>query len=52
MKDAPDISESVRALGYRMSKQILREYEKEHNIRVWDLKTFQEAFSALDSKIG
>lgn len=52
LKDAPDISESIRALGYRMSKQILGEYEKEHKIRVWDMKTFQEAFSAFDSKIG
>ncbi len=52
LKDAPDVGESLRALGYRMSKQILHEYEKEHNIRVWDLKTFKEAFSALDSKIG
>lgn len=52
LKDAPDVGESLRALGYRMSKQILQEYEKEHNIRVWDLKTFHEAFSALDSKIG
>jgi predicted hydrocarbon binding protein len=52
LKEAPDISESIRALGYRMSKQILQEYEKEHKIRVWNLKTFQEALSALDSKIG
>ncbi|GFO96850.1 hypothetical protein ig2599ANME_1041 [groundwater metagenome] len=52
LKDAPDISDSIRALGYRMSKQILREYEKEHKIRGWDMKTFQEAFSAFDSKIG
>jgi predicted hydrocarbon binding protein len=52
LKDAPDISDSIRALGYRMSKQILREYEKEHKLRGWDMKTFQEAFSAFDSKIG
>lgn len=52
LKDASDISESVRALGYRMSKQIIREYEKEQKIRVWDMKAFQEAFSALDLKIG
>ena len=52
LKEAPDVGESIRALGYRMSKQILREYEKEHNIRVWDLRIFREAFSVLDSKIG
>jgi predicted hydrocarbon binding protein len=52
LKDESDISESVRALGYRMSKQIFKEYEKEQMIRVWDMKAFQAAFSALDSKIG
>lgn len=52
LKDEPDISESIRVLGYMMSKQIFIEYEKEHNIRAWDLDTFQKAFSILDSKIG
>ena len=35
-----------------MSKQIFTEYEKEHNIHIWNMKNFQNAFSALDSKIG
>lgn len=52
LKDAPDIGDSIRALGYRMSKQILKEYEKENKIRGWDIKTFKEALSAFDSKIG
>ncbi|HEY9246858.1 MAG TPA: hypothetical protein VIO11_08435 [Candidatus Methanoperedens sp.] len=52
LKDAPDITSSISALGYRMGKQILREYEKEHKLRRWDIKTFSEAISAFDSKIG
>ena len=51
LKDAPDIGESIRILGYMMSKQIFKEYEKEHNILQWDMKTFKEAFSVFDSKI-
>ena len=52
IRDAPDVSNPIRALGYRMSQQILREYGKEHNIQTWDMKSFQEAFSAIDSRIG
>jgi predicted hydrocarbon binding protein len=52
LRDAPDVSNFIRALGYRMSKQILQEYEKEHRIQAWDMKSFQEAFSFIDSKIG
>ena len=52
IRDAPDVSNPIRALGYRMSQQILREYEKEHRIQNWDMKSFQEAFSAIDSRIG
>ena len=47
-----DVKESIIALGRRMSKQILREYEKEHNVKNWDMKTFQEAFAIIDAKIG
>ena len=52
LKDAPEVSESIRVLGYMMSQHIFREYEKEYDIPEWNLKTFQEAFSILDSKIG
>ena len=52
VKDAPEVSESIRVLGYMMSQHIFREYEKEYDIPEWNLKTFQEAFSILDSKIG
>ncbi|MCG7848137.1 MAG: hypothetical protein MIO93_03020 [ANME-2 cluster archaeon] len=38
--------------GYTMSKRIFKEYAREHDISEWDIKTFQEAFSTLDSKIG
>ena len=52
LKDAPEVGESIRVLGYMMSQHIFREYEKEHDIPEWNFKTFQEAFSILDSKIG
>ncbi|MCX9080718.1 MAG: hypothetical protein OIN83_00815 [Candidatus Methanoperedens sp.] len=52
LKGQPDVSRSIRVLGYMMSKQIFTEYEKEHNIHIWNMKNFQNAFSALDSKIG
>ena len=52
LKDEPEICESLRILGYMMSKQIFKKYELEHNIRKWDLKTFQEALSTFDVKIG
>lgn len=52
LKGQPDVSRSIRVLGYMMSKQIFTEYEKEHNIQTWNLKNFQKAFSVLDSKIG
>lgn len=52
IRDAPDVSNPIRALGYRMSQQILKEYEKEHRIQAWNMKSFMEAFYAIDSKIG
>ncbi len=52
LKDTPDMSESIRVLGYMMSKQIFTQYEKEHKILSWDLTTFKKALSILDSKIG
>lgn len=52
LKQVPDVKESVLTLGRRMSRQILKEYEKEHNVKKWDMKTFQEAFTTIDVKIG
>jgi len=52
LKDKPDIFKSLSILGYMMSKQIFRKYEQEHDVHEWDLKTFQEALSTFDSKIG
>lgn len=52
LKDETEICESLRILGYMMSKKIFEEYQKEHNIYEWDLKNFQEALTTFDSKIG
>jgi predicted hydrocarbon binding protein len=51
LKQVPDVKESILSLGRRMSRQILKEYEKEHNVKKWDMKTFQEAFATIDAKI-
>lgn len=52
LEKSRDIHGSLGILGYSMSKRIFKEYEKEYNVHEWDIKTFQEAFSTLDSKIG
>lgn len=47
-----DVHGSLGIIGYTMSKRIFKEYDQEYDIREWDMKTFQEAFSTLDLKIG
>jgi len=52
LKDEIKIFDSLHILGYMMSKPIFEKYEIEHKIHEWDIKTFQEALSTFDSKIG
>ena len=52
LEKSRDVHRSSSVFGYTMSKRIFKEYDKEYDIRKWDMKTFQEAFSTLDSKIG
>lgn len=51
LKNIPDIHSSIAILGRRIGKGLLQEYEKEHNIRQWNLENFQKAFETIDSKI-
>ncbi len=51
LKDIPDISMSLTALGRKTGKSIMQEYEKEKGIKSWDLETFKNAFEIINSKL-
>ncbi len=51
LKDIPDIPLSLTALGKRIGKSLMQEYERENNIKKWELETFQKAFEIINSKL-
>jgi hypothetical protein len=51
LKHMPDTSMTVTLLGRRIGTKLMQEYEKENNIKIWNLETFQKAFEVIDSKI-
>jgi predicted hydrocarbon binding protein len=51
LKDIPDISISLTALGRRIGKSLMQEYEKEKGIKKWELNTFQTVFEMINSKL-
>jgi len=51
LKDLPDIPLSLTALGRRIGKYLMQEYENENNISNWDLETFQKALEMIDSRL-
>jgi predicted hydrocarbon binding protein len=51
LKNMPDIPMSLTFLGRRMGKSLMQEYEKENSITKWSPETFQNAFSAIDSRL-
>ncbi len=51
LKHMPDTPMSVSLLGRRIGTTLMKEYEKENNIKEWNLETFQKAFEVIDSKI-
>jgi len=51
LKDFPHIPVSLTALGRRIGTTLMKEYEKENNIKNWDLIDFQKALEIIDSKI-
>lgn len=51
LKDIPEIPLSLTALGMRIGKSIMQEYEKENCIKKWDLENFQKAMETIDSKL-
>lgn len=42
---------SISVLGRRISTSLIQEYEKENNVKQWDLINFQKVFTLIDSKI-
>lgn len=51
IKDLPDIPLSLTALGRRIGKALMKEYEIENNIKRWGPETFQKALEVVDSKL-
>lgn len=51
LKNVHDTPMSISVLGRRIGKSLIQEYEKENNIKQWDLANFQKAFTLIDSKI-
>ncbi len=52
VKEKTEINSTVKTLGERMGEQIFKEYEKQFNVVDWDMKTFKEAYSNIDIKLG
>lgn len=51
LKNIYDTPMSISVLGRRIGTSLMQEYEKENNIKQWDLSNFQKAFTLIDSKI-
>lgn len=51
LKQIPDTSISISILGRRIGTHLMQEYEKDNNIKEWNLEIFQKAFETIDSKI-
>ncbi len=50
LKNIPDIPLSFTALGRKIGKSLMQEYEKEKGIKIWDLETFKTVFEIINSK--
>ncbi len=51
LKDIPDIPISLTALGRRIGKSLMHEFENENGIKKWELETFQKVFEIINSKL-
>lgn len=52
LKNIPDIPLSLTLLGRRIGKSLMQEYEKENNVKNWELQDFQKAFEIVDLKLN
>lgn len=51
LKEIPDIPLYLTSLGRRIGKSLLQEYEKENNIKEWNLENFKVALELVDKKV-
>ncbi|MDD5614698.1 MAG: hypothetical protein PHH85_00685 [Candidatus Methanoperedens sp.] len=51
LREIPDIPLSLTTLGRRIGRSLLKEYEKENNIKDWNLEAFKKAMETIDSKL-
>ncbi|HEY9245604.1 MAG TPA: hypothetical protein VIO11_02045 [Candidatus Methanoperedens sp.] len=51
LKDIPDIPLSMTALGRKIGKSLMQEYEKEKGIKSWNLNNFKDAFEIINSRL-
>lgn len=51
LKNMPDIPVSLTALGRRIGKSLMQEYERENGLKNWDPETFKKAFELINSKL-
>ncbi len=51
LKNIPDIPLSLTFLGRRIGKSLMQEYEKENNIKNWELQNFQKALEIVDTRL-
>ena len=51
LKEIPDVPLYLTSLGKRIGKSLLQEYEKENNIKEWDLESFKKALEMVDTKV-
>jgi len=51
LKDMPDIPLSLTALGRRIGKSLMQEYEKEKGLKIWSLENFKNAFEMINSRL-
>lgn len=52
LKNIPDIPLSLTLLGRRIGKSLMQEYEKENNVKNWELQDFRKAFEMVDLKLN
>lgn len=51
LRNIPDIPLSLTLLGQKIGKSLMQEYEKENNIKRWELQDFRRALEIIDSKL-
>lgn len=51
LKNIPDIPLSLTFLGRKLGKSLMQEYERENNIKSWNMEAFQNAFGIIDLRL-